>query len=114
MDGAAPVELPRHRQPAQRPVQGIKRRRLRIGKKWRTHEDVRVPERNAARAQRGGCIVAVGIEVVENVAAGQYPIRKQESVEEKQDEESQDRRGRQGWQEAANRTAAASDQKHRK
>ena len=114
MDGAAPVELPRHGEPAQRPVQGIKRRGLRIGKEWRTHKNIWVPKGNSTRAQGGGRVVAVGIEVVEDVAAGQYSIRKKETVKEQQDKEGQERCGRQGQSEAAYRTEAATDQKHRK
>ena len=88
-------------------MQGIQRRCLRIGKKGRAHKDVGVPEGNVSSAQGSGCIVAVGIEVVENVAAGQYAIRKQKAVEEQQDEEGQYCSSRQGRSEAAHRTAEA-------
>ncbi len=89
MDGAAPVELPRYGQPTQRPVQGIQGRGLRIGEEGRAHKDVRVPEGDAPVAQRGGGVVSVGIEVVEDVAAGQHPIGKEKAIEQKENEERQ-------------------------
>ncbi|MCK4316097.1 MAG: hypothetical protein KAX24_10050 [Anaerolineae bacterium] len=62
----------------QRPVEGIKNPHLAVGQKRRAHEEVRVPEWQPPGLHRPRRLRPVGVEVGEDVAAGQHPPRQRD------------------------------------
>ena len=67
-------------------MQRVEDGRLWVGHEGRAEKDIRIPERNAVFSQCSGCEITVGVEVVQNIAAGQRSIGEEQSVVEQPNE----------------------------
>ena len=110
VQSSAPRDLLRHVQPEQRPVQGVEDRRLCVGKEGCAQEDVGVPQGKMAAAQHRRSIVAVRVEVEQNVTRSQHTVGKEQARKEDEHESRQQKCGNQvgfAWRELAHWAGAA-------
>ena len=73
-------------------MQGVEYRRLWIGQERHAHKNIRIPQRDFAITQGRGGKVAIGIEVEQNIPAGQHPIGKDQRIVEQPNKERQRQR----------------------